>query len=234
MGLYILSDPSTALPQLVLDATLLTAYRTGAAAAVASRHLGPAGARTLGIIGAGVQSDFMIEAHRAIFEGLDVRVADIRVEAAEAVASRWGGTAVSIQEAAACDLVCTVTPVRAPIVQRAWLSSACHINAMGADAEGKQELETQILLDARVFVDDVPQASHSGEVNVPLHTGAMRSDDLAGELGAVVAGRLDGRGDASITVFDSTGLALQDLALAVTLRDLATAQGVGKMINFLS
>jgi ornithine cyclodeaminase/alanine dehydrogenase len=234
MGLYILSDPATALPLLVLDATLLTAYRTGAAAAVASKHLAPEGSRTLGIIGAGVQSDFMIEAHQVVFDDLEVLVSDVRPEAAARVAARWGGRVASVQEAAGCDIVCTTTPVREPIVRRAWLAPSVHINAMGADAEGKQELDVAVLKAARVFVDDVPQASHSGEVNVGLHTGELVPEDIAGELGAVVAGTQAGRTGAGVTVFDSTGLALQDLALALALHEAAEAKAVGTSFDFMA
>jgi ornithine cyclodeaminase/alanine dehydrogenase len=101
---------------------------------------------------------------------------------------------------------------------------------MGADAPGKQELTTELLLSARVFVDDLEQATESGEVNVPLHDGALTRAAIAGTLGQVVAGQVAARpaGASTLTVFDSTGLAVQDLALARLLYDAALAQGVGQ------
>jgi ornithine cyclodeaminase/alanine dehydrogenase len=106
-----------------------------------------------------------------------------------------------------------------------------HINAIGADAVGKQELEVQILKDARVFIDDREQAYHSGEVNVPLSLGSLRKEEIEGTLGGVIAGRLDGRiSESTITVFDSTGLAVQDMAVARAIYDRAIQDGAGQKL----
>ena len=233
MGLYVLSDPVTALPLAVLDATLLTAVRTGAATAVASVHLA-ARSRTLGIVGCGVQSDFLIEAHRVCFPGIGVVAADRDPAAAARVADRWNGRVGSIDEAVACDIVCTVTPSRVPVVLRTQVVSGTHINAVGADAAGKQELDPDLLQDGVVFVDDWPQASHSGEINTAVREGAITRADIAGSLGEVVAGVCYGRPDAeSITVFDSTGLAVHDLAVARAVVAAAEARGIGLELDLL-
>ena len=231
MGLYVLSDPATALPLAILDATLLTAVRTGAAAAVASRHLsGRHG--TLGIVGCGVQADFLIEAHRVCFPEIQVVAADRDSAAAERVAGRWGGQVGGVADAAACDIICTATPSRSAIVQREQIRPGAHINAMGADAEGKQELDPSLLETGVVFVDDWPQASHSGEINVALHEGRITAADIAGSFCDVVAGKLSGRADQdSITVFDSTGLAIQDLALAQAVVKAAEEADVGLQLD---
>lgn len=235
MGMLILSDPATALPLAVMDATWLTSLRTGAAAAVASKHLANPSPATVSFIGCGVQARHVLEAHRAVFgEGFEVLAADVSRQAAEELAERAGGRAVSIQEAAHADIVCTTTPSRAPLVRAAWLRGGCHINAMGADAHGKQELEPRILREARLFVDDLGQASDSGEVNVPLAKGELHPDDIAGALGQVLAGRLAGRGAAEdVTVFDSTGLAVQDVALARRVYEAARDRGVGQPVRFI-
>jgi ornithine cyclodeaminase/alanine dehydrogenase len=102
-----------------------------------------------------------------------------------------------------------------------------HVNAMGADAPGKQELDPRILARARVFIDDREQAPHSGEINVPLHAGAFALTSVAGTLGEVVAGKVPGREPGELTVFDSTGLAVQDLLLARALFEQARERGVG-------
>jgi alanine dehydrogenase len=228
MGVYILSDPETALPLAVMDATLLTAYRTGAAAGVATKHLLGRAPRTVGLIGCGVQARYLLAAHRALFPDVEALMADLVPEAAARFAAEAGGRAVSLAEAAGCDVVCTATPARRPVVDLAWVGADAHINAMGADAPGKQELDTRIVQKARVFVDDLEQASESGEVNVPLHEGALTRAQIAGTLGEVIAGRRAARPDGpTLTVFDSTGLAVQDVALARRLYDAALAAGAG-------
>lgn len=232
-ALYILSDPDTASPLAILDGTLLTAWRTGCAGGVASKYLAKKQPRTLGLVGCGVQARVLIDAHRAIYGDLELLLADVSEAAAKALQAEKGGRVVSMQEACGADIVCTSTPVRSPVVKREWLRPGTHINAMGADAPGKQELDARILLDGRVFIDDTEQATHSGEVNVPLHDGVLQVEQIAGTLGEVVAGKKAGRSGDEVTVFDSTGLALQDVALARALYDVARARGVGQSLDIV-
>ncbi len=233
MALYILSDPATAIPLAVMDGTLLTAVRTGAGAGVATKHLAKKKPGAVGYIGCGVQARTLHAAHLEVIGPHEVRAADVSREAAEKFASEVGGKVVSIEEAAGCDIVCTMTPAREPVVKRAWIRPGAHVNAVGADAHGKQELDPAILRDAKVIVDDVEQASGSGEVNVPLHTGEYRADQIHATLGEVITGKKPGReGDAEITVFDSTGLAVQDLAVAQEVYEEARRRGVGREIDF--
>ncbi len=232
MGVYILSDPATALPLAILDATVLTAARTGAAAAVASKHLAKPGPRTIGFVGSGVQARWMLEAHRVVFgDALDVLASDIDQTAAEAFVKTWGGRAASVEEASGCDIVCASTPGRTIAVKRAWVKPGAHINAMGADAPGKQELDPTILDGAVIVIDEHHQATHSGEVNVPLSRGVLREDQLFATLGEIVTGaKKVARDGGTITVFDSTGLAVQDVALARVLYEEATKRDVGQRI----
>lgn len=238
MGVYVLSDPATALPLAVLDATVLTAARTGAAAAVASRWLAKKEPKTIGFVGSGVQARWMLDAHRVIYgDGLEIVAADVRPEAAQAfISDHCGGHGRigSIEEAAGCDLVCTSTPGRTPLVQRAWIKPGAHINAMGADGPGKQELDPAILDAAVVVIDEHHQATHSGEINVPIAQGRYREEQLFGTLGDVVTGKrkVERRAE-TITIFDSTGLALQDVALARVLYAAAKARGVGTAIELV-
>jgi ornithine cyclodeaminase/alanine dehydrogenase len=132
-----------------------------------------------------------------------------------------------VDQAASCDIVCTMTPSRKPVVHRAYVGIGTHINAMGADAPGKQELDPAILQEATVVLDDLAQATESGEVNVPLHDGRYQRERIHGTLGEVVAGKKPGRQGMEITVFDSTGLAIQDLALARVAYDEARRRGLG-------
>ncbi len=160
LGMYILSDPATAQPLAVLDATLLTAARTGAAAAVASKYLARPDSKTVGFVGSGVQARTMLAALKVVYPDLAVTAADRDEDAAEAFANEVSGEAASVEEASACDIVCVATPSRIPVVRRDWVKPGAHINAMGADAAGKQELEAAILLDGKVVVDDYEQAGH--------------------------------------------------------------------------
>jgi ornithine cyclodeaminase/alanine dehydrogenase len=232
MGVYVLSDPATALPLAVLDATVLTAARTGAAAAVATKYLARPGFVRMGFVGSGVQARWMLAAHRAAFgDGFEVVASDVDRGAAEAFAREAGGRVASAEEAAGCDVVCTSTPGREVAVRRAWLRPGAHVNAMGADAPGKQELEASALADAIVVVDEPHQAVHSGEINVPVARGEYAEGRVFGTLGEVVSGRRrPSRGGGDVTIFDSTGLAVQDVALARVLYAAARARGAGTAV----
>jgi ornithine cyclodeaminase/alanine dehydrogenase len=233
MAVYILSDPETAFPLAVMDGTRLTSFRTGAAAAVASRHLAVKSPATVGFIGCGVQARKLLAAHRTQYSGFRAIMADASLEAAEKFAREVGGFVASMDQAGSCDIICTSTPSRSPVLHRSYVGISTHINAMGADAPGKQELDPRILQDATVVLDDLAQATESGEVNVPLHTGAYRREQIYGTLGEIVAGKKPGRVGTEITVFDSTGLAIQDLALARVVFDEARKRGLGIEIDLV-
>jgi len=215
----IYSDPETAFPLAIMDGRELTMLRTGAAAAVATDHLAVADATSLGIVGAGVQSYTQLEAIAAVRPIEEVVVADQSAERVadflDYFADRFEVRGGERGEAAACDVLSTVTPVESPIVDRADVGEHTHINAIGADAAGKHELSDQILLDAKLVIDDYEQTTHSGEINVPYSAGTLTDDDIYGALGEIVVGEKEGRSPTDgITVFDSTGLAIQDVAAA--------------------
>jgi len=133
------------------------------------------------------------------------------------------------------DVVVTGTHARGWIVDDAWIAPGTHLAALGADLEGEQELHPAILQRGRVFVDDIRQCIPDGEINVPLREGLISEDDIAGEIGKVICGELEGRqSDDQVTVFDSTGIALQDSATVPLEVERAFAAGVGiekKMIS---
>jgi ornithine cyclodeaminase/alanine dehydrogenase len=177
----------------------------------------------------------MLAALRTLYEGFEVLAADRSPAAAERFAAEAGGRAVELEEAAGSDILCTATPSRSPVVRRDWIRPGTHINAMGADAHGKQELEGAILLDAKVVVDDWEQAGESGEVNVPLEQGVFEADHIYATLGAICAGHKPARAnEEEITVFDSTGLAVQDVALARVVHRHAEERGVGLTVDLLA
>lgn len=233
MGTYVLSDPRSGYPLAIMDATLLTALRTGAAAAVATKHLANLPLSRVGFIGCGVQARMFRDAHR-VLGTFEVLAADRDDARARAFADESDGRVVSIAEAAACPVVCIATPSSTPVVQRAWIGPGTHINAMGADGPGKQELDVQILLDARVVIDELEQSTHGGELNVPITRGEYSESSIAATLGEVITGAKRGRtSPAQITVFDSTGLAIQDVALAAALYERALARDLGHAIAFV-
>ena len=238
LGTMIYSDPETAFPLAIMDGRELTRLRTGAAAAVATDHLAIADATSLGLVGAGVQSYTQLEAIATVRPIEEVVVADQRPERVadfiDHFADRFDVRAGEISEAAACDVLSTVTPVESPIVDRADVGEHTHINAIGADAAGKHELADQILLDAKLVIDDYEQTTHSGEINVPYSAGTLTDDDIYGALGEIVIGKKDGREAADgITVFDSTGLAIQDVAAARVVYTAASAANNGTEFDLL-
>ena len=239
MGTMVYSDPETAFPLAIMDGTALTKRRTGAAAAVATDHLAIEGADSLGIVGAGAQAYAQLEAIAAVRPIETVVVADRdpprQTAFVETFDDRFDVRPGSVREAAGCDVLSTVTPVAEPVVPRGTVGERTHINAMGADAAGKQELDVSILREAKLLVDDYEQCTHSGEINVPWGNGALSDAELHGELGEVVVGETAGRTDGDgVTVFDSTGLAIQDVAAARVVYEAATDTGDGVAMSLLS
>jgi alanine dehydrogenase len=235
IGTMIYSDPETAMPLAIMDGSEVTMKRTGAAAAVATDHLAIPEARSLGLVGAGVQSYTQVEAIAAVRDIEEVVVSDLDEAAIEAFvdafSDRFDVRGGSIAEAAACDVLSTVTPSTEPLVSREHLGAHTHVNAMGADAAAKQELDPAILTDAKLVIDDHDQTTHSGEISIPYADGTIGDDDIDAAVGEIVVGDRPGRtDDDGITVFDSTGLAIQDVATAHVVYE--HAQGTGDVDSF--
>lgn len=217
MALTVILDIETGAPRAVLNATGLTDLRTGAAGAVAATHLSPRRSVRLGLVGSGRQAKAQVQAIEKELEVLEVLVWSRSEKNATHLCSQFAQLdcrTASLQTVCECDLLVTTTPSREPLVHDEWICDGTHINAMGADAPGKQELDPRILSRARVFVDDPVQAAHSGEVNVPIAKGLFTMDMIAGTIGQVVVGEKGRMNPDEVTVFDSTGLAIQDLAIA--------------------
>ncbi|WP_436934013.1 ornithine cyclodeaminase family protein [Halovenus marina] len=236
MGTMIYSDPETAFPLALMDGTSLTRLRTGAAAAVATRHLAREDATSLGLVGAGVQSYTQLDAIAAVRDIEKVVVSDVDEAAVAAFIDRYGDSydvrEGTIEEAAECDILSTITPVTEPIVHA--VADGTHVNAIGADAAGKQELADEILRDATLVIDDYEQCTHSGEINVPWSEGLLTDEDIHAELGDIVVGETVGRTDPDeITVFDSTGLAIQDVAAAHVVYEYAAETDIGTPFSFV-
>lgn len=241
IGTLILTDPATGWPLAIMDGTVLTAFRTGAAAAVATQLLAREDAASLGLVGAGAQAAHQVAAISFVRDLRTVVVSDMRADVAERLAARIRAHAPKLDvrvgtlaAASACDIVSTTTPSHTPIVKSEWVARGAHVNAMGADAAGKQELDPDILGNAVVVVDDWGQATHSGEINVPLTQGILRPEHIRGTLGAILEKAIPGRSSArEVTVFDSTGLAIQDAAVARVVFERANREGLGTRVDLV-
>jgi alanine dehydrogenase len=217
MALTVILDIGTGQPVAVINATRLTDMRTGAAGAVACKYLSPKKEIVLGVIGTGRQAEAQVAAISRELKIRQIRIWSRNPGHVRKFADRFMEfpcVAAPVEKVCDCDVLVTTTPSRTPIIRDEWIHEGTHINAIGADAPGKEELDPAILRWAQVFVDDPAQAVHSGEINVPITQGIYREADLAGTLGEVVIGKKRRRDAEAITVFDSTGLAIQDLAIA--------------------
>jgi alanine dehydrogenase len=212
-GVICLSAATTGQPLMLLDARSVTALRTGAVAAVGARALARANARTVGIIGCGLHGAWSARCLAADGYGPGV-CSDPSDDAAARLAQELGWSAGSREEALACDVVCCVTPGSAIVLHAGDLRPGLHLNMMGADGPGKAEAAIDAVAACTLFCDEWAQASHGGELTGAIEAGLVARGQVT-ELGAVLAGAAPGRiGDDAVTLFDSTGLAIQDLAVA--------------------
>jgi ornithine cyclodeaminase/alanine dehydrogenase-like protein (mu-crystallin family) len=217
LGLLVVSDAETSQPLAVLDAGAVTALRTGAVAAVAAGALARPGATTVGVVGSGLHGAWAARCLAAAGYGPGV-CADARPEAAAALAAELGWRAGGREEALAADVVCCVTPGHEVVVGAADLRPGAHLNMLGADGPGKAEATVDAVAACALFCDEWDQASHGGELTGAIAAGRVRREQVT-ELGAVLAGEAPGRpADEATTLFDSTGLAIQDLAIALAVR----------------
>jgi ornithine cyclodeaminase/alanine dehydrogenase-like protein (mu-crystallin family) len=210
------------MPRAVLDAGAVTSLRTGAAAVLAAETLGRPNAETASVIGVGVNGE--AAARTFLARGRRVQLWDIDRARTESVAERIGAeVAPGRDEALAADLLVTVTPGQNIVLDEGSLRPGQHASLMGADGPGKAEIAVEELARVRVFCDDWEQASHNGELVHALEAGRLERKDVT-ELGAVLAGNAEGRRSTDeATVFDSTGLAIQDLAIALAAMEQAAA-----------
>ena len=212
-GIVCLSDATTGLPLMLLDARSVTALRTGAVAAVASQALAPAGARSVGVIGCGLHGAWVARCMTAAGyrEGV---CHDPVADNAERLAAELGWRAGDREAAVACDVVCCVTPGAEIVIGPSDLRPGLHLNMLGADGPGKAEADPAAVAACALYCDEWEQASHGGELTGAINAGLVDRAQVS-ELGAVLAGDRPGRPDeAAVTLFDSTGLAIQDLAVA--------------------
>jgi ornithine cyclodeaminase/alanine dehydrogenase-like protein (mu-crystallin family) len=212
-GVICLSDATSGEPLMILDARSVTALRTGAVAAVATRALAPNDASSVGIVGCGLHGAWAARCLAAAGYGPGV-CHDPRPAAAHALASELGWETGTRARALGCEIVCCVTPGAEVVVHERDLRAGMHLNMLGADGPGKAEASIGAVAACVLFCDEWEQASHGGELTGAVTAGLVRRQQVT-ELGAVLAGAATGRpGPDAVTLFDSTGLAVQDLAVA--------------------
>jgi alanine dehydrogenase len=225
MGVICVSSAADGEPLALVDARAVTALRTGAVAAVAAQELGPEDARTAGIVGCGVNGAWAARCLAAAEFGPGICF-DLDAEAAGSLAGELGWEAGSLEEALACDIVTCVTPGHEPVVRARDLHPRMHLNMLGADGPGKAEADIEAVTRCRLFCDEWRQASHGGELTGAAEAGAVGREDVT-ELGAVLTGASPGRqSPGEITLFDSTGLAIQDLAICIAVLEAHRAGAV--------
>jgi len=236
----VLIDSKNGTPLSILGGTYITAMRTGAASAIATKYLARGNSRIIGLIGTGVQARFQLLAINEVLNLEEVKAYDISGEAlnkfVEDAEKRYPLKVSKCKSIKGCvknsDVVSIATPTTSPIVFKNWISPGTHINAIGADAPGKQELDPEILKAGRIIVDDLDQAIHSGEINVPFNQGILRKRDIFSELSEIIIGDKERRTkEEEVTIFVSTGLSLQDVATATIVFKKAKARNIGKWVT---
>jgi len=226
-GVIVLGDASNGRPLAILDSIDITVLRTGAATAVAAKHLALPDAHTLLVCGCGLQGRISIEAIRRVRPIDEVLLYDIDTARAEALARDVGGTVVDRMVDAG--IVVTCTPSRSAFLDSA--KAGTFIAAVGADSSEKQELAPSLMASSTVIVDDLAQCASFGDLRGAIAAGAMTEQDVRGTLGDVIAGMTLGRrSNDEVVIFDSTGTALQDVAAAAIVYERAVAAGAGTRV----
>jgi len=245
MATLTMIDPKNGAPLAIMGGTWITDISTGAAGGVAAKYLARKDSRVVGFVGAGAQSRTQLMVLCTLYERLEEvrvwsRTKETRKEFIDEMQPKCNNVSrmVPVDETEnavrGADIVVTTTPSTVPVVLNDWISPGMHINCIGADAPDKQELDPNILKRAKIVVDDMEQASHSGEINVPVKMGIIKPKDVWGEIGEIVAGLKKGRTSSDeITVFTSTGLAIQDAVTANIAYKKALAQRIGQFIEIM-
>lgn len=236
IGFYTLVDSKTGALLCIMDATYLTAMRTGASVAVATKYLYNEKSAKVGIVGCGTQARTQILFVSQILKVKELIIYDISAKAIERFSEFLRRIKVnfkvakSLEEFSECDILITATPSKSPIIREEHVKNVKLINAIGADGPGKQELAPEILLSSLVIVDNREQAIYGGEINVPLKNGIFTEDKIFAELGEIVAGRKKITGGNRI-IFDSTGIAILDLFVSWGLYQKALKAKKVKTLN---
>jgi len=232
-SVVLLFDPDSGQAVAVVSANYLTGVRTGAASALATQHLARQNATVMGLIGTGGQSLCQLLATCTVRPIARVLAWDPNQASLAAFAEKVSSRGLAFEApgikdvASRADILITVTPSRAALIERAWIRPGTHINAMGADTAGKQELDPELVAMATLIVDDVDQAVSIGECQHAYRLRLVSRERLSRTLGAVIGGAFGRKSAEEVTLFDGTGIALQDLAVAALAYRRARERGLG-------
>jgi alanine dehydrogenase len=238
LATIVLLDPETGALLAVIDGRYITEARTAAVSAASARHLARREARILAVLGSGVQARSHIDAIAHVRDLEEIRVWGRHADRVQALVQNVPPhvrarivTSSSAQQAVEdADIIALVTASRDPIVQRAWVREGAHVCAVGACRPDQREMATDLVRDARVFVDSRSGAlAEAGDIVIPIAEGAFDDSHIAGELGDVFGGRAVGRRNAAeITIFKSLGMAVEDVAAARLAYERASERGLGR------
>ncbi|WP_282190873.1 ornithine cyclodeaminase family protein [Adlercreutzia caecimuris] len=246
-GIIVVLSSETGEPMGVVDGSAITGLRTGAAGGLGAKVLANPTSESLLMVGAGHQAPYQIAATLSLLDGIKVvrvanphnpdRARDLASHLPRKLADQFHREFPGVRfEAAddlakavdASDIVITATMATSPLIDASWVRRGTHFSCMGADMPGKQEIDPAIIAGARLFTDDTANCAGNGEIELGLAQGVFGPDQVAGELGEVLAGKVEGRIDPDdITVFDSAGTALLDIACAKIALDRAAELGLG-------
>ena len=241
ISVIVLADGKNGVPLSIMDGTLVGSYRTGAAGGVGAKYLARKNSENAAIIGTGNQGRMQLKALLEVLPIQKVKAWDKDNHRAKLYASEMSKehsievTSVESAEKAVsnADVVVTATPATGPLVYSSWIRPGTHINAIGADMPGKQELDPMVFKSAKAVVDYKPQCIEIGEIQHAIKSGIIKESDIYAEIGEIVAGKKKGReNDEEITVFDSTGLGIQDVSTAYSVYQVAKERNIGKMVEF--
>jgi ornithine cyclodeaminase/alanine dehydrogenase len=238
-AVYVLLDSRTGVALSLMDGRFITAIRTAATSAVATKYMSAPGPKRLAVFGAGVQAEFHIEAMVEVGAVEHVMIASRSADNARALADRVQAAyhlpceIVSAEQAATANLICTCSSSSVPVLSGGLLKAGTHINAVGAFTPSTRELDTETVRRARLIIDDQSAAGReAGEILMPLAEGAIDPRHVKGTLAQVVSGKLPGRESASeITLFKSCGLAIEDLVTARLAYSRASRNGAGVRVK---
>lgn len=251
-GIIVVLSALTGEPLGVVDGASITGLRTGAAGALGAKALAKPGARELLMVGAGHQAPYQIAATLMLLDSIEVvrvanphnkqRAADLVKRLPELLRDQFGLTSQNVrfevafdmaEAVGSADVVITATMATAPLIEDAWVKSGTHFSCMGADMPGKQEIDPAIIARARLFTDDTANCLANGEIERGVSEGCFGPDHVVDELGAVLTGSTEGRlSPNDLTVFDSAGTALLDIACAKIALDRAAERGLGTVAEF--
>lgn len=250
IGMLSVFDAETGAPLGVMDASYITGIRTGAAGAIGAKYLAKKEASTLLMVGAGNQSLFQIAAtltalpkiKKVLVAAKEYLSAKTFVETLPVQLKESFGLSLedvsfepveNIEEAVKqSHVIITATPSRSPIIKKEWVQKGTHISCIGADMSGKQEIDPELMVVSKVFVDDFEHCKEVGEIELALKEGLITENDIIGEIGELILGAKTGRtSEDEITIYDATGMALLDIATAKVALKLAEEKGLGTTVT---